>query len=77
VKESFYRVLSGGVEQVNQMTLRHSRQWDGCWLAMELWKHSMVLTEAEQAFKELKNDLNIRPVYHRKDDRFFFGAAVF
>lgn len=28
-----------------------------------------VLTEVEQAFKELKNDLEIRPVYHQKDDR--------
>jgi transposase len=29
----------------------------------------MVLTEVEQAFKELKNDLDIRPVYHQRDDR--------
>ena len=28
-----------------------------------LWKQYMVLTEVEQAFKELKNDLDIRPVY--------------
>lgn len=35
----------------------------------ELWKQYIVLTEIEQAFKELKNDLNIRPVYHQKDCR--------
>ena len=35
----------------------------------ELWKQYIVLTEIEQAFKELKNDLNIRPVYHQKDER--------
>ena len=23
---------------LNQMTLRHPRQWGGCWLAMELWQ---------------------------------------
>ena len=28
-----------------------------------------MLTEVEQAFKELKNDLDIRPVYHQKDGR--------
>ena len=35
----------------------------------KLWSHYMVLTQVEQAFKELKNDLNIRPIYHQKDDR--------
>ena len=29
----------------------------------------MLLTEIEQAFKELKSDLSIRPIYHRKDKR--------
>ncbi|MBN2685031.1 MAG: hypothetical protein JXR40_07110 [Pontiellaceae bacterium] len=28
-----------------------------------------MLTEVEQAFKELNNDLDIRPVYHQKDER--------
>ncbi len=32
-------------------------------------KRYIVLTEVEQAFKELKNDLNIRLIYHQKDDR--------
>jgi hypothetical protein len=27
------------------------------------------LTEIEQAFKELKGDLSIRPIYHQKDSR--------
>ena len=34
-----------------------------------LWQHYMQLTEVEQAFKELKNDLSIRPIYHQRDDR--------
>ena len=29
----------------------------------------IVLTEVEQSFKEIKNDLSIRPIYHQKDDR--------
>jgi len=28
-----------------------------------------VLTEVEQAFKEIKHDLSIRPIYHQKDER--------
>jgi transposase len=34
-----------------------------------LWRHYILLTEVEQAFKELKHDLAIRPIYHQKDDR--------
>ena len=28
-----------------------------------------MLTEVEQAFKEIKQDLSIRPIYHQKDNR--------
>ena len=34
-----------------------------------LWQFYIQLTEVEQAFKELKNDLAIRPSYHQKDER--------
>ena len=34
-----------------------------------LWQFYIQLTEVEQAFKELKNDLAIRPIYHQKDER--------
>lgn len=34
-----------------------------------LWRHYILLTEIEQAFKELKHDLGIRPIHHQKDDR--------
>ena len=34
-----------------------------------LWEFYLQLTEVEQAFKELKHDLAIRPVYHQKDSR--------
>lgn len=35
----------------------------------KLWEYYIQLTEVEQAFKELKNDLKIRPVFHQKDHR--------
>jgi hypothetical protein len=35
----------------------------------ELWRHYIQLTEIEQAFKELKGDLAIRPIYHQLDHR--------
>ena len=34
-----------------------------------LWRCYMRLTEVEQAFKELKSDLAVRPVFHRLDER--------
>lgn len=34
-----------------------------------LWRHYILLTEVEQAFKELKGDLAIRPIHHQKDER--------
>ena len=34
-----------------------------------LWKKYMIQGEIEYAFRELKNDLGLRPVYHRLDDR--------
>ena len=63
---------------LNRDKLRKARRGEGTYLLRtnlvadkpeELWKQYIVLTEVEQAFKELKNDLDIRPVYHQKDDR--------
>ena len=34
-----------------------------------LWKRYMIQGEIEYAFRELKNDLGLRPVYHQLDDR--------
>lgn len=34
-----------------------------------LWQYYIQLTEIEQAFKELKGDLAIRPIYHQLDER--------
>jgi hypothetical protein len=34
-----------------------------------LWQYYIQLIEIEQAFKELKGDLSIRPIYHQKESR--------
>jgi transposase len=34
-----------------------------------LWKYYMLLVEVEEAFKTLKMDLSVRPIYHQKDKR--------
>ncbi len=34
-----------------------------------MWQYYIQLTEIEQAFKELKGDLSIRPIYHQIDSR--------
>lgn len=34
-----------------------------------LWEYYVQLTEVEQAFKDLKTDLRIRPIHHQRDDR--------
>jgi len=35
----------------------------------QLWTFYIQLTEVEQAFKELKHDLSIRPIYHQLESR--------
>jgi len=63
---------------LNRKKLRKARRSEGTYLLRtnlnaalpeELWKQYIILTEVEQAFKELKNDLDIRPIHHQKDER--------
>jgi transposase len=35
----------------------------------ELWKQYMILTEVEEAFRNLKGDLAVRPIYHQLEHR--------
>ena len=37
--------------------------------ADDLWKTYMLLTRVEAAFRNLKTDLSIRPIYHHKESR--------
>ena len=34
-----------------------------------LWRYYMQLSEVEQAFKELKHDFAVRPVFHQREER--------
>jgi hypothetical protein len=36
---------------------------------VKLWEYYTQLKQVEEAFKELKGDLALRPVYHQKEDR--------
>lgn len=36
---------------------------------VRMWEYYLQLTEIEQAFKELKGDLAIRPIYHQHQQR--------
>jgi hypothetical protein len=58
--------------------LRQARRHEGHYLLRsnltgespeKLWQFYIQLTEVEQAFKELKSDLAIRPIHHQKDER--------
>ena len=40
-----------------------------------LWQYYMQLTEIEQAFKDLKHDLAIRPVFHQREARILGGRV--
>jgi hypothetical protein len=63
---------------LNRNKLRTVRRREGSYLLRSnltreppalLWQYYIQLTEVEQAFKELKSDLSIRPIYHQKDAR--------
>jgi len=63
---------------INRKKLRLVRRGEGTYLLRtnlmdgnpeKLWQQYIVLTEIEQAFKEIKQDLSIRPIYHQKDNR--------
>jgi len=63
---------------LNKKKLRQIRRREGYYLLRSnlsdqdpqtLWEYYIQLTEIEQAFKELKTDLAIRPVYHQQDER--------
>lgn len=63
---------------LNRDRLREARRREGSYLLRsnmasrdpaELWAFYLQLVEVEQAFKELKGDLAIRPIYHQTDAR--------
>ena len=63
---------------INRKKLRQAWRREGRYLLRsnlaatdpaELWTYYIQLTEVEQAFKELKGDLSIRPIYHQVESR--------
>jgi hypothetical protein len=64
--------------RLNWPRLREARRREGSYLLRsnvtgsdpaQLWAFYLQLVEVEQAFKELKGDLAIRPIYHQTDER--------
>ena len=63
---------------LRRQRLRQARRREGRYLLRSnltgedpatLWRYYMQLAEIEQAFKELKHDLAIRPIFHRTEAR--------
>jgi transposase len=64
--------------QINRSKLRQRRRREGRYLLRsnmtrdnpeDVWEKYVQLTQIEQAFKDLKSDLSIRPIYHQTDER--------
>jgi transposase len=64
--------------QENAAALQDERDLQGVYLlrstdsalsAPDLWHTYMLLTQVEAAFRNLKTDLSIRPIFHRKENR--------
>jgi transposase len=64
--------------RLNRQKLRQVRQREGRYLLRanlsgrdpdELWQFYIQLTEIEAAFKNLKDDLQLRPIYHQLENR--------
>ena len=64
--------------RLNREKLRNARRREGRYLLRtnlcdqnpaKLWNLYIQLTEIEAAFKNLKDDLDLRPIYHQREDR--------
>jgi transposase len=64
--------------RLDRAKLRRVRRHEGRYLLRtnlhaqqpeSLWSFYIQLTEVEQAFKEIKHDLAVRPIFHRTDER--------
>jgi hypothetical protein len=73
---------NNGVVQVAWSRCEPQKTWaqisEGCyvlrsnvknWTATELWQAYIQLTDAEAAFRIHKNDLQLRPIWHQKEER--------
>jgi transposase len=75
------RLLKGKAKltfALRKAKLRQVRRREGRYLlrsnmperpAAQLWEFYLLLTQVEEAFKHLKSDLALRPIYHQKQER--------
>ena len=49
--------------------------------AEEIWKDYTTITRVESAFRDLKSELGLRPIYHQKEERtdahLFIGVLAY
>ena len=65
-----FRLLRDKLRQVRRREGRYLLRTNLTAQAPErLWTFYIQLTEVEQAFKELKHDLAVRPIFHSTEDR--------
>jgi transposase len=64
--------------RLNRDKLRRARRREGRYLLRSnmvhaapetVWENYLLLTRIEQAFKDLKGDLKVRPIWHQDEDR--------
>jgi len=64
--------------QIDRSRLRQARRREGRYLLRtnltsadpaELWRHYLQLVQVEEAFRNLKGDLGIRPIHHQLEER--------
>ncbi len=64
--------------QWDRLSLKEARRREGAYLLRsnlssqdpgKMWNCYMLLTQVEEAFKNLKGDLNVRPIYHQLENR--------
>ena len=77
-KENGAATAASFVFKLDRARLRQARRREGRYLLRtnlgagdpeRLWTFYVQLTEVEQAFKELKHDLAVRPIYHSRESR--------
>lgn len=74
----YLRVTAGGLLRVDRQAIRSEAHLDGKWLlrssdpslsAEDIAAGYKQLIEVERGWRDMKTHLDLRPVYHRKEDR--------
>jgi hypothetical protein len=74
----FLRTTPGGLLRIDRAAVRHDAKFDGKFLlrtsdesltAADIARGYKGLYEAERGWRDLKSTIDLRPVYHRREDR--------